>query len=432
MLRPIRHWVRAQLALVLPRRDAADAGGAGRLPVVQLAARARARDQRRRGLTRAARRRTTRSIAGRRASTPPGGRWPAPASDHTGSFSSPRQRQRPLLLRARGVRVAFLAYTQMTNGIPLPHPWSVNLARAGRILRDARRARRAGARVVIVNLHWGTEFRHAPDAFQLALARRLARSRAITAVVGQHVHVVQPIRRVGRLWVVFGEGNLLSNQTAACCPAASQDGMLVRLHLRVGPRRATSSGSPTRRLGCATPTTRSSTPPAPARLVAPHGGGGRPLPPGQADALALTRRWRSRGHCAAHGAWWGARSLIVHDWRHQCRSPSLGSESWDPRDHPARRAHLVFPSQGLSTARARGRGLAPRFAMARLTASPRDGGRDPWRLVTAGGDEARRPGLSAVQRDVSHRLGGAGWRHRDDHGERLQLVDLPRRACGRA
>ena len=156
----------------------------------------------------------------------------------TGSFSARRQRHRPLLLRAGGVRVAFLAYTQMTNGIPLPHRWSVNIARAGRILRDARRARRAGARVVIVNLHWGTEYRHAPDAFQVALARRLARSRAITAVVGQHAHVVQPIRRVGRLWVVFGAGNLLSNQTAACCPVASQDGMLVRLHLRVTPRRA--------------------------------------------------------------------------------------------------------------------------------------------------------------------------------------------------
>jgi poly-gamma-glutamate capsule biosynthesis protein CapA/YwtB (metallophosphatase superfamily) len=152
-------------------------------------------------------------------------------------FPRPRQRRKPLILRARGIRVALLAYTQMTNGIPLPHRWSVNLATAPRILADARRARRAGARVVIVNLHWGTEFVHAPDAFQTALAKRLARSRAITAVVGQHAHVVQPIRRVGRLWVVFGEGNLLSNQTAACCPAASQDGMLVRLHLRVGARR---------------------------------------------------------------------------------------------------------------------------------------------------------------------------------------------------
>jgi poly-gamma-glutamate capsule biosynthesis protein CapA/YwtB (metallophosphatase superfamily) len=156
---------------------------------------------------------------------------------HTGVFSSPRQRSKPLILRARGVRVALLAYTQMTNGIPLPHPWSVNIATAGRILRDARRARRKGARVVIVNLHWGTEFVHTPDAFQTTLAKRLARSKAITAVVGQHAHVVQPIRRIGRLWVVFGEGNLLSNQTAACCPAASQDGMLVRLHLRVGPHR---------------------------------------------------------------------------------------------------------------------------------------------------------------------------------------------------
>jgi poly-gamma-glutamate synthesis protein (capsule biosynthesis protein) len=155
---------------------------------------------------------------------------------HTGSFSSPRQRRTPLMLRARGVEVALLAYTQMTNGIPLPHPWSVNIASAGRILSDARRARRAGARVVIVNVHWGTEFQHTPDAFQTALARRLSRSHLITAVVGQHAHVVQPIRRVGRLLVVYGEGNLLSGQSAACCPAGSQDGMLVRLHVRVGVR----------------------------------------------------------------------------------------------------------------------------------------------------------------------------------------------------
>jgi hypothetical protein len=38
--------------------------------------------------------------------------------------------------------------------------------------------------------------------------------------------------------VVFGSGNLLSSQTAACCPAATQDGVLVRLQLRVGPKRA--------------------------------------------------------------------------------------------------------------------------------------------------------------------------------------------------
>ena len=41
------------------------------------------------------------------------------------------------------------------------------------------------------------------------------------------MHVVQPIRRVNGKPVVFGEGNLVSNQTAACCPAESQDGLIA-------------------------------------------------------------------------------------------------------------------------------------------------------------------------------------------------------------
>lgn len=155
---------------------------------------------------------------------------------HTGSFAKPEGRRRTLMLRAKGVRVAFLAYTESTNGIPLPHPWSVNLADPERIVADARRARRRGADVVIVNMHWGEEYGHAPSASQLRLADRLTRSPAITAIVGQHAHVVQPIRRVNGKVVVFGEGNLLSNQTAACCPAASQDGLLARLHVVVDGR----------------------------------------------------------------------------------------------------------------------------------------------------------------------------------------------------
>ncbi len=36
--------------------------------------------------------------------------------------------------------------------------------------------------------------------------------------------------------MVFGEGNLISNQTSACCPAASQDGMIVLLTITVDSR----------------------------------------------------------------------------------------------------------------------------------------------------------------------------------------------------
>jgi hypothetical protein len=38
--------------------------------------------------------------------------------------------------------------------------------------------------------------------------------------------------------VVFGEGNLVSNQSGACCPTESQDGLIAFLRLVVDERRA--------------------------------------------------------------------------------------------------------------------------------------------------------------------------------------------------
>jgi poly-gamma-glutamate synthesis protein (capsule biosynthesis protein) len=161
---------------------------------------------------------------------------------HTGSFASPAAQSRSLIVTVKGVKVAFLAYTEMTNGIPLPHPWSVNLANVAAVRRAARMARHRGARVVIVNFHWGTEFQAHPSAFQLSTARALADDPDITAIVGQHVHVVQPITRVNGKLVVFGEGQLLSNQSAACCPVQTEDGMLVFLHITVNGRRSKLAG----------------------------------------------------------------------------------------------------------------------------------------------------------------------------------------------
>ena len=148
---------------------------------------------------------------------------------HSGTARSPRGARRALLLRVKGVRIAFLSYTAVSNGQAVPHPWSVAWASAPRILRDARRAQRRGADTAIVNLHWGDEYSQTISPSQWALAKRLTRSPAISAIVGQHAHVVQPIRRVNGKPVVFGEGNLVSNQTAACCPAASQDGLIALL-----------------------------------------------------------------------------------------------------------------------------------------------------------------------------------------------------------
>jgi poly-gamma-glutamate capsule biosynthesis protein CapA/YwtB (metallophosphatase superfamily) len=154
---------------------------------------------------------------------------------HTGSFPSAKAQQHDVVMNdVHGVKVAFLAYTTDTNGIPLPHPWSVNIASPKRILDDAQRAHKEGAEAVIVNLHWGgeilPEYQQTPSPGQLALVKKLTASPLITAVVGQGPHAVQPIERINDKFVVFSEGNLISNQSpAAGLPADSQDGMVVLL-----------------------------------------------------------------------------------------------------------------------------------------------------------------------------------------------------------
>ena len=154
---------------------------------------------------------------------------------HTGSFASAADQDRLTIEDVDGVKVAFLAFTTDTNGIPAPHPWSVNVASRRRILDDAKRARRAGAEAVIVNVHWGgeivPEYQEQPSSGQLALAKKLTASPLITAVVGQGPHAVQPIERINDKFVVFSEGNLISNQSPDYgLPPSSQDGMVVLLH----------------------------------------------------------------------------------------------------------------------------------------------------------------------------------------------------------
>ncbi|HEX6116128.1 MAG TPA: CapA family protein [Solirubrobacterales bacterium] len=166
---------------------------------------------------------------------------------HTGSFSSRRARRQPTLIRVQGLEIGFIAYTDATNGLSSPHPWSVNAYRASdpgggarKILRDVKRADRAGADAIIVQLHWGDEYASRPNSSQMRVARRLAGSRRVTAIVGQGPHVVQPIRRIRHKFVVFSEGNLVSNQRAGTGqPAATQDGLIAMLDMRARGNRVT-------------------------------------------------------------------------------------------------------------------------------------------------------------------------------------------------
>jgi poly-gamma-glutamate capsule biosynthesis protein CapA/YwtB (metallophosphatase superfamily) len=157
--------------------------------------------------------------------------------EHAGIHATEKASKRTTILRIGDTKLGFVAYTDATNGLPLPHPWSVNAydysrpeEGAKRILEDVRRAHRAGADGVIVQLHWGTENASQPNGSQREVAKILTRSKLVTIVVGQGPHVVQPIERMHHKFVVFSEGNLVSNQSAATgLPAATQDGLVALL-----------------------------------------------------------------------------------------------------------------------------------------------------------------------------------------------------------
>ncbi|MFE7516879.1 CapA family protein [Streptomyces sp. NPDC057540] len=136
---------------------------------------------------------------------------------HAGSARTAEEAARPTLLRAGGATVAHLAYTYGTNGYPLPEgqPWAVALLDEGRVIADARAARAAGADVVVVSAHWGSEWQTAPDERQLSLGRALTASRSggrpdVDLVIGTHAHVPQAYEKVNGTWIVYGMGDQIA------------------------------------------------------------------------------------------------------------------------------------------------------------------------------------------------------------------------------
>ncbi|MFE3516698.1 CapA family protein [Streptomyces sp. NPDC059166] len=145
---------------------------------------------------------------------------------HSGSARSAGEASRPGLLKAgkgaNAAKVAHLAYTYGTGGpMPAGQRWAADVIDRDRIVADARAARKAGADVVVVSLHWGSEWQDAPDAAQTGLGRELTASRTgerpdIDLILGTHTHVPQAYEKVNGTWVVYGLGDQVAG-------AAGQD-----------------------------------------------------------------------------------------------------------------------------------------------------------------------------------------------------------------
>jgi hypothetical protein len=138
---------------------------------------------------------------------------------HTGTFlnSACRDSLSPLLIHKNGTSIAVLNYTFSTNGIIVPEPVIVNMLDKELITRDIKKAKDKKADLIILFLHWGTEYDTIPSKSQTDLARYF-QTLGVDMVIGSHPHVLQKMERIknevsgNEDILVYSLGNFVSNQ----------------------------------------------------------------------------------------------------------------------------------------------------------------------------------------------------------------------------
>jgi poly-gamma-glutamate capsule biosynthesis protein CapA/YwtB (metallophosphatase superfamily) len=151
---------------------------------------------------------------------------------HTGTARTAEERDRPLIVTVKGLRLGILAYSYGTNGIPIPQgkPFSVNLIDTLVMAGDIRRVRAQGADAIAVFLHWGLEYERFPNANQKSVAEFLARQE-VSLIMGSHPHVLQPAGWIGApgsgSFVIYSLGNFFSGQRKIYTDA----GIILQLNL---------------------------------------------------------------------------------------------------------------------------------------------------------------------------------------------------------
>ncbi len=157
---------------------------------------------------------------------------------HTGTSASEEARAEPLIIDLKGIKVAVLAYTYGTNGLPVPEDkaYLVNLLDLEQVREDIGQVRTRGADIVLVSPHCGVEYSRAPGEAEKELAAQLFAAGA-DIVVGSHSHVLQPmfrpdlVKEPAGLFAAYSLGNFISGQKAP----NTDSGVILNLTLAKDP-----------------------------------------------------------------------------------------------------------------------------------------------------------------------------------------------------
>jgi poly-gamma-glutamate synthesis protein (capsule biosynthesis protein) len=137
---------------------------------------------------------------------------------HTGAMDAPWHAEVTANAAGGSYKLAFLACTYGTNGIPDRAKQVLHCYDQKDEVLDVvkKLAARPDIHAVFLTPHWGNEYQHKADPKQIGLAKEAIDAGA-TGVIGAHPHVIQPIEKVmaadGREgFVAYSLGNFVSNQ----------------------------------------------------------------------------------------------------------------------------------------------------------------------------------------------------------------------------
>ena len=148
-----------------------------------------------------------------------------------GSGDTAGQTWQPLVVESNGIKVGWLGMTRWLNGNRnpdkddqphvnfFPYPGESGGAPGAdesQVLA-AVKAAKAQCDMLVISIHWGTEYAPAPRPEDVEMAHKMLDAGA-SVIVGHHPHVLQPIETYttsdGRMAVIFYSlGNFLSNQS---------------------------------------------------------------------------------------------------------------------------------------------------------------------------------------------------------------------------
>jgi poly-gamma-glutamate synthesis protein (capsule biosynthesis protein) len=140
----------------------------------------------------------------------------------TGTSASATQASKPLISTKNNISLAILAYTYGTNGIPIPKgkDYLVSLIDEKKIVKDIAKARKQGADIIAISLHFGDEYQRQPNPQQKQLVENLLKAGA-DIILGSHPHVVQPYKifkfpskngKTRKAVAIYSMGNFISGQ----------------------------------------------------------------------------------------------------------------------------------------------------------------------------------------------------------------------------